>query len=96
MLFTGCVLSYFRSKDEYRDRINAAVHANVLRPNLSKENVRKLYGDNIVLTASRTNLLQSCKFAYFMRYGLRAKARTRAGLDALEMGTFLHYILENY
>ena len=93
--FSKAAYDYFKDKDEYKDRINSAVYcADSSRANLSKENVRKLYGDSILLTASRTDLLQSCKFAYFMRYGLRAKPRVKAGLDAPEAGTFLHYVLE--
>ena len=93
--FSKAAYDYFKDKDEYKDRINSAVYcADSSRANLSKENVRKLYGDSILLTASRTDLLQSCKFAYFMRYGLRAKPRVKSGLDAPEAGTFLHYVLE--
>jgi ATP-dependent helicase/nuclease subunit B len=54
----------------------------------------KLYGGKIKLTASRADKLRTCKYAYFMQYGLRAKPRLKAGLDALESGSFLHYVLE--
>ena len=37
----------------------------------------------------------SCHFGYFMQYGLRAKERRPAGFEAPEIGTFLHYLLEN-
>ena len=39
--------------------------------------------------------LRSCHFGYFMQYGLCAKERKAAGFDAPEIGTFLHYLLEN-
>lgn len=86
---------YFNKKPEYRDKIKAAISAATSDiGSLSQENVRRLYGEKIVLTASRADKLHTCKFAYFMQYGLRAKPRLKAGLDAPEMGTFLHYVLE--
>jgi ATP-dependent helicase/nuclease subunit B len=32
---------------------------------------------------------------YFMQYGLKAKERKRAGFEAPELGTFVHFVLEN-
>ena len=86
---------YFLQRPDYRDKISiAALTAKYGIGSLSPDSVRKLYGDKIVLTASRADKLHTCKFAYFMQYGLRAKPRLKAGLDAPEIGTFLHYVLE--
>ncbi|MDO5548615.1 MAG: exodeoxyribonuclease V subunit gamma [Eubacteriales bacterium] len=61
----------------------------------NKETVRGLYGEKIRLTASRLDSFSRCRFAYFVRYGLRAQERRRAAFDAPESGTFLHYVLEH-
>ena len=37
----------------------------------------------------------SCRFAYFLSYGLRAKPRRPAEFKAPETGTFIHYILQH-
>ena len=47
------------------------------------------------MTASRLERIRTCHFSYFMEYGLRAKPRTPAAFDAPQIGTFLHYLLEN-
>ena len=57
--------------------------------------VHALYGDRLRVTASRVDAFYQCPYAYFLRYGLRAKERRRAAFDAPEMGTFLHYVLEH-
>ena len=49
----------------------------------------------IAMSASRLDRVKSCHFGYFMEYGLRAKERTRADFQAPEVGTFIHYLLEN-
>ena len=65
------------------------------RGRLSRAAVQALYGQRISMTASRAERLRSCHFAYFMEYGLRAKPRRAAAFDAPQIGTFLHYLLEN-
>ena len=69
----------------------AAVFA---RGRLGREAVRNLYGDRLWLTASRCDTFASCRFQYFLRYGLKAKPRQPAGFDPPELGTFLHFLLE--
>ena len=69
--------------------------ANETRGRLSPEAVRSLYGESVSLSASRMDQARSCHFAYFMRYGLRAKERAAAGFDAPQTGTFIHDVLEN-
>ncbi len=65
------------------------------RENLSATAVKALYGDTIRLSASRMDKVNSCHYAYFLQYGLRARVRKPAGLDAPEAGTFVHYVLEH-
>ena len=65
------------------------------RGRLSPQAVETLYGRSYRMSASRIDRVNACHFAYFMEYGLRAKERVPAGFDAAQVGTFLHYILEN-
>lgn len=69
--------------------------AGMKRGRLSEEAVKTLYGQSYRMSASRIDKINSCHFAYFMQYGLRAKERTAAGFDAAQVGTFLHYVLEH-
>lgn len=54
-----------------------------------------LYGKVLRMTASRLGRVSSCRFSYFMEYGLRAKARKQAVFGAPQAGTFVHDVLEN-
>ena len=69
--------------------------AGTARGTLGPGSVESIYGKKLRLTASRVDRFYSCKFSYFMQYGLRAKPRLKAELDAPEVGTFLHFVLEN-
>ncbi len=65
------------------------------RGSLSKDGVTRLYGRKLRLSASRVEKFASCRFAYFCQYGLKAKPHMPAGFQPPEMGTFMHYVLEN-
>lgn len=62
---------------------------------LTPETVRGLYGERLQLSASQVDKAASCRFAYFMRYGLRARERKEITVDPAEFGTFVHYVLEH-
>ncbi len=59
-----------------------------------REVIEGLYGKRLNLTASRVDKFYSCRFAFFMQYGLKAKQRKRADFAAPEAGTFIHFVLE--
>ena len=63
---------------------------------LCKENVRLLYGDEMYSSVSKAEQYAKCGFAYFMRYGIRAKERRENTIQKNDAGTFLHAIIEEY
>lgn len=92
----GALWRYFAGNPVFRDRLSAMERAaDLKRGSLSRAAVRALYGGRITMSASRLERLRSCHFAYFMEYGLRAKPREAAAFDAPQIGTFLHFLLEN-
>ena len=69
--------------------------ADYLLGSLSEDAVRLLYRSVIQLSASKIDLFSACKCAYFLQYGLHAKERKEASVDAPIFGTFVHYVLEH-
>ncbi len=91
----GALWHYFAENGEGAALERMAAARAMGRGRLSPRAVRSLYGSSIAMSASRLDRVKSCHFGYFMEYGLRAKERTRADFQAPEIGTFLHYLLEN-
>ncbi|MCX7614955.1 MAG: PD-(D/E)XK nuclease family protein [Clostridiales bacterium] len=99
---TGNSLSFiawrnFEGRPECIRRIALAeIASNQTRgPIREKDRIRQLYGEEVRMTASKTEKFESCRFSFFMQYGLHAKARKQASFDAPAIGTFFHYILEH-
>ena len=62
---------------------------------VERENVDKLYGDTLRLSASQIDRQAECRLSYFLKYGLRAKERKEATVDPAEFGTYVHAVLED-
>ncbi len=88
--------AYFETDVDRKARLERVLSkAGTSRGSLAASSVEGIYGGKLRLSASRVDRFYSCKFSYFIQYGLKAKPRIKAGLDAPEIGTFLHYVLEN-
>ncbi len=61
---------------------------------LSTETVGKLYGTTLNWSASQIDELAKCRLGYFFKYGLRLKERKTSTLDPIELGNFIHAVLE--
>ena len=60
------------------------------------ENAKKLFGDNLRISASQIEKFNNCPFSYFCNYGLNIRERRRAEINPMEYGTLVHYILEQF
>ena len=56
---------------------------------------KELFGSRMRLSPSRVENYYQCPFQYFCRYGMDARERRPAKIDALEYGTLIHYLLEH-
>ena len=64
--------------------------------NLSEDRAYRLYGKPIVTNISRMEAYSSCPFAYYVKYGLKAKERRVFGFDPVDAGTFMHHIIDEF
>lgn len=88
--------AYFSENEKYKHRL-AAVSRAASQEDFAfndKSISKKLFGENMYFSASQMEVYSKCPFMYFCRYGVKAKARPKAALDAAMGGTVVHYVLE--
>ncbi len=56
---------------------------------------KKLFGNEIHISASKFDTYHKCSLSYLLKFGLRAKKIKKADLNVLQRGTIIHYVLEN-
>ncbi len=77
--------------EQYRDTQRKAEFA---LGSVERENIEKLYGNRLRLSASQIDTQAECRLSYFLKYGLRAQERKEISIDPAEFGTFVHSVLE--
>ena len=91
------LLSYFENKSEYKGKLssmNSLFNGMPLR--FENENVsKKLFGENIFVSASKIEEFYNCPFKYFCRYGLKLKPLDAASFDPSKSGSVVHFVFEN-
>ncbi len=67
---------------------------------ITEDTARQLFGDRIIMSPSRFDTFNRCRFMYFCRYGLGIERLQPAEFNAMQRGTIVHYVLqmavENY
>ena len=94
--FVATLKKHFSEKDDYAERL-AAIRRAVDGEDFSfrdSENAVALFGENMSFSASKLEDYGKCPFLFFCRYGLKAKPRIKAKLDASQSGTVIHHVLE--
>ena len=61
---------------------------------LSRVTVRDLYGDTVRLSASRSDIYSSCRYRYFLQYGIGLHEQAKGKVSSPIFGRFVHYVLE--
>ena len=87
---------YFGEREDFAGRLDALKRAGGLRDFAvaDKEAARRLFGDNLYISASRVESFYKCPFSYFCRYGIKAMPRKIAELDPMQRGNVIHHVLE--
>jgi len=61
---------------------------------IKKENARSLFTNRLYLSASKFDTYHSCRFMYFLKYGLKIGTLKKADLNAMQRGTIAHFVFE--
>ena len=84
-----------RWQDRYKSMLAGFEYSNQTG-SIGSQRAGKLYGRPLYTSISRLERFASCPFAYFVQYGLRARARKEFKLSAPDMGTFMHGVIDRF
>lgn len=93
------VNAYFEQKQEWKEKLEQAKKALNFKnksDKITKENIQKLYGNVLTTSVSKLEQYQSCKFSYFLKYGLKLKPEEEFKMRAIDTGTFMHEVIDSF
>lgn len=91
------LIEYFKGFDHYgRILENIDNYKSHTQSTLKKDTAIALYGENIHLSPSKVEDFYNCGYLYFCKNGLKLKERRKQGVDSLEYGSLVHYVMEKF
>ena len=64
--------------------------------NLKKDTLDKIYGDKILSSVTKLESFKKCPFSYYLKYILNIKNQEKFELTSLDLGTFMHSVIEEF
>ncbi|MCX8074018.1 MAG: PD-(D/E)XK nuclease family protein [Clostridia bacterium] len=64
--------------------------------NLNINTIGKLYGNDLKTSVSKLELFKKCPFSYYMNYGLNLKPRKIYSISSMDIGSFMHSVIEQF
>lgn len=65
-----------------------------IKHSISADTAKELFGNKIIMSPSKFDTFNRCRFMYFCRYGLRAERLQPVEFNALQRGTLVHFVLQ--
>lgn len=92
----AALISTLRRRESMRGRLEAIEQAGRAKEYRLTDSAlaKKLFGRQLRISPSSAEKYYSCPFAYFCRYGMKAKPRQKAQLDRRQYGKAVHFVLE--
>ncbi|SHE75245.1 helicase-exonuclease AddAB subunit AddB [Clostridium fallax] len=102
--YWGEVYSWYKDNDQWKEKskrmIEGLFYSNQAE-DVDKEKIKALYSsaknkNKFLFNVSRIEKYAQCPFAYYIKYGLKAKDRKIYEFTAPDLGSFMHEILDKF
>jgi ATP-dependent helicase/nuclease subunit B len=91
------IIIYFYNtrKEEFLNAISGFCYNN-LPEKISDENISKLYGNKLKTSISRLESYRKCPFSFHLTYGLKLKENAELKMEAVDTGSFMHEVIDEF
>ena len=67
-----------------------------MNENIKKQNIEKLYGNNLNTSISKLERYRSCPFSYYLQYILKLKDKEELKVQSFDTGSFMHDVINAF
>ena len=90
------ILYFYKAKnEEFKLAIDGSNYSN-LPDRISKENIQSLYGKTLKTSISKLETYRRCPFSFHLTYGLGLKEKDELKMEAVDTGSFMHEVIDNF
>ena len=80
----------------YNKAIDIINYSDKMNIQISEENIKRLYGDDLYASVSKLEEYTKCPYSFYLKYGLNIKQRDTYTIRSLDIGNFNHNVLDEY
>lgn len=93
------VLKYYENNPLWKGRLQKSLEGikyTNAPEKIKPEFIKKLYGETLHTTISRLERYRSCPFSFYLEYGLKLKEKKSLKLQAIDTGSFMHEVIDEF
>ena len=93
------VYNWYITREEWKSKLEKAIkgYENKNNPDrISKENIKRLYGNTLKTSVSRLEQYRKCPFSFHLKYGLKLKEKDELKIKPIDTGSFMHDIIDTF
>lgn len=93
------VYKWYIDQAKWRGKIKNSIkyYENKNKPDkISKENIKRLYGETLKTSVSRLEQYRKCPFSFHLKYGLKLKEKEDLRIKPIDTGSFMHDIIDTF
>ena len=92
------IFKYYQENKKYTNLLNENIKYidYSFSEKIKKENINKLYGNNLNTSISKLEKYMSCPFSYFLQYILKLKEKEELKVQSFDTGSFMHEVINSF
>ena len=92
------VFEYYRNNKKYKNLLNNNIeYINYnFNERINKDNIEKLYKNNLNTSISKLEKYNSCPYSYFLQYVLKLKEKEELKVQNIDTGIFMHEVISEF
>ncbi len=92
------IFKYYQENKKYTNLLNENIKYIDFNfsEKIKKENINKLYGNNLNTSISKLEKYMSCPFSYFLQYVLKLKEKEELKVQSFDTGSFMHEVINSF
>ena len=93
------VYNWYNQNNLWKEKLQKAIQGldyTNMPQNLNGKSIKKLYGNVLKTSVSKLEQYRKCPFSFHLKYGLKLKEESNFKIQAIDTGSFMHEIIDEF
>ena len=93
------VYNWYNQNNLWKEKLQKAIQGldyTNMPQNLNGKSIKKLYGNVLKTSVSRLEQYRKCPFSFHLKYGLKLKEESNFKIQAIDTGSFMHEVIDEF